>query len=168
MTVAGRHGVLGWAASAHYAPLTGYLAVGPGIVGHTGLNTLLKHLDPLIISLACNLEPLIGSLLGYAAGVVPRPGPWTWAGGGLLMVSTAVVSLASHRREQRERRLELEQAGSTGGGSAADGEQAPLVADAAAAGSAWRSDSAAEGSWGRLPGQQRQREGQGGEPPDQV
>lgn len=216
--------MLGWAASTHYLPLIGYLAVGPGIVGHTGgrvneragaqwgrgsrangaaepspmhalkpavrsaplaaaplaspapgFNTLLRHLDPLIISLACNLEPLIGSLLGYAAGVVPPPGAWTYLGGALIMLSTAVVSLASHRREQRQRQQEQQvAAGKDGGGSAAaaaaaaDGEEAPLVAATAAAADIvrppWRSDSAAEGSWGRLPGQPEQQ--RGALPPD--
>jgi hypothetical protein len=66
-----------------------------------GFNTLLRYLDPLIISLACNMEPLIGSLLGWAVGVVTAPGAWTYAGGSLVMASTLVVSLASHRREQQ-------------------------------------------------------------------
>ena len=35
-------GVLGWLSSGTYCPLVLYLAVGPGIVGHTGFNTLLK------------------------------------------------------------------------------------------------------------------------------
>ena len=33
---AGRRGVLGWAGDLHYLPFVAYLAVGPGIVGHTG------------------------------------------------------------------------------------------------------------------------------------
>lgn len=33
---AGRHGLLGWAGDMHYLPLVLYLAIGPGIVGHTG------------------------------------------------------------------------------------------------------------------------------------
>lgn len=45
------------------------------------------------------MEPLLGSLIGWAGGVVPPPGPWTYGGGALIMGSTAVVSLASHRRE---------------------------------------------------------------------
>ncbi len=42
-TAAGvRGGVVGWLFSGKYCPLVIYLAVGPGIVGHTGFNTLLK------------------------------------------------------------------------------------------------------------------------------
>ncbi len=36
-------GVFGWATSTRYAPMVLYLAVGPGIVGHTGFNTVLKY-----------------------------------------------------------------------------------------------------------------------------
>lgn len=36
LVAAGRHGVLGWAADLHYLPFVAYLAVVPGIVGHTG------------------------------------------------------------------------------------------------------------------------------------
>ena len=36
-------GVVGWLMSGTYCPLVMYLAVGPGIVGHTGFNTLLKY-----------------------------------------------------------------------------------------------------------------------------
>ena len=151
--------MFGWVADRHFLPFVLYLAVVPGIVGHTGgcaaclpacparlgwpegcrcregncpfvlsslhvvgcpsyppadkcaltlalhrfagFNTLLRYLDPLIISLACNMEPLIGSLLGWGAGVVSAPGAWTYVGGGLVMASTLVVSLASHRREQQ-------------------------------------------------------------------
>ena len=67
-----------------------------------GFNTLLRHLDPLIISLACNMEPLLGSLMGWAAGVLTAPGAWTYVGGGLVLASTATVSIASHRREKRQ------------------------------------------------------------------
>lgn len=33
---AGKHGLFGWAASAHYFQIVSYLAIVPGIVGHTG------------------------------------------------------------------------------------------------------------------------------------
>lgn len=36
LAAAGMHGVFGWAASPHYLPYVLYLALGPGIVGHTG------------------------------------------------------------------------------------------------------------------------------------
>ena len=41
-----------------------YMAFVPGIVGHTGLNTVLKYLAPLVVSLSMTTEPLIGSCMG--------------------------------------------------------------------------------------------------------
>ena len=172
----GRGSVWGWLASAHYLPYVLYLALVPGIVGHTGrwaggqrqagggsggggarggahtparvdtqacgchplcsappplppppgFNGVLAHLSPLVISLACNMEPLIGSLLGWAARVVAPPGAWTWVGGALVLASTALVSVAQHRREARERErgltsAALDRAFSMGG---QDGEDA--------------------------------------------
>ncbi len=49
---------------AYQSPLRRYLAVVPGIVGHTGLNTVLKYLSPLVISLSTTTEPLIGACMG--------------------------------------------------------------------------------------------------------
>lgn len=42
---------------------------------------LLRWMDPLLISLALNLEPLVGSVIGYFLGVASAPGVWTYAGG---------------------------------------------------------------------------------------
>jgi len=110
---ASNDGVLGWLASARYAPWVVYLAVGPGIVGHTGFNTLLRYLTPLTVSLAFQLEPLVGTLIGWAAGVAPAPGWSTYVGGAVVLASTCAVTYAATQRELREERkgvaaLELE------------------------------------------------------------
>ena len=42
--------------------------------GHTGFNYLVKYVHPLIISLVLTLEPLVGSMLGWARSVAPLPG----------------------------------------------------------------------------------------------
>lgn len=57
MTAAGNDGAAGWLGS-HYWPLVAYLAVGPGIVGHTSFNLLLKYMHPLAIALPLALEPV--------------------------------------------------------------------------------------------------------------
>ncbi|PRW45144.1 Permeases of the drug metabolite transporter family permease component [Chlorella sorokiniana] len=190
LLAAGRHGLLGWTADLHYLPYVVYLGVVPGIVGHTGFNTLLRHLNPLIISLACNLEPLLGSLLGWAVGVVTAPGPWTYVGGALVLASTATVSIASHRREKKQAskaaasraiqrilssssNAEAAEAGGGGGG-----DDLRRMFDSAAA-EAWREDSwgpawaqakggeagASHGSAGWPAGPQQPS---GGKPPDHV
>lgn len=96
------HGVLGWLASTHYAPFVVYLAVAPGLVGHTGFNTLLAHMTALQIGLACSLEPAIGSLIGWAAGVMAAPGAFTYVGGAVVLGATIWVTVATAEREQRQ------------------------------------------------------------------
>ena len=107
--------LLGWVLKWEYAACVVYLALGPGIVGHTGFNALLRWLTPLSVALAFQLEPLVGSLIGWAMGLVPRPGWGTWVGGGALLVATGVVTAASARRgqgederQERGREVELE------------------------------------------------------------
>ncbi len=53
-----------------------------------------------MVTLALNLEPLIGSIIGFLMGVASPPGVWTYAGGACLLVATAVVSIAADRRER--------------------------------------------------------------------
>ena len=84
--------VFGWGALA-WLPYIAFLALGPGMVGHTGINAVLRWLPPLVISVSVVLEPLIGSLLGWALGTTSVPGIWTWLGGPLLIAGVLLVSL---------------------------------------------------------------------------
>ena len=54
---AGNGGVAGWLGSPYW-PVVVYLAFGPGIIGHTSFNLLLKYLHPLAISLPLVMEPV--------------------------------------------------------------------------------------------------------------
>ena len=71
-------------------------------VGHTGFNTLLRYLSSLSISLAIQLEPLFGALIGWALSVSGAPGAGTWAGGAVVLAATLVVLAASSRRQAAE------------------------------------------------------------------
>jgi drug/metabolite transporter (DMT)-like permease len=97
-----RHGVVGWAASGRYAPLVAYLAVGPGLVGHTGFNTLLRYMSPLMVGLATQLETVVAPVIGWLAGVAGTPGWPTYAGGAMVLAATVAVTLAAGARERRE------------------------------------------------------------------
>jgi hypothetical protein len=101
---ADRHGIFAWVASARYAPWVIYLAIGPGIIGHTGLNTVLKYMSSLTVALAVQLEPMIGPCIGYALGVMAPPGVYTYAGGAVVLLATVWVSIASAKREAAEER----------------------------------------------------------------
>ena len=139
-----RGGMVGWALSGRYAALVVYLALVPGIIGHTGFNTLLRcvwgevpcdsypslthprsfchsplppplqvltpfpcpppllltlphlacrYLTPLSVALAVQLEPLVGSLIGWMAGLVPAPGWADYVGGVAVLLAAGMVTV---------------------------------------------------------------------------
>ena len=100
---AGSGGVFGWTASLHFLPFVLYLGFVPGIIGHTGINALLKYMHPLIITLVLNVEPPVGAIMGYFLGVSVAPGWLTYFGGVLILLSTCVVSYASSVREDAQK-----------------------------------------------------------------
>ena len=96
---AGRRGIFGYLTDGRYAAVSIYLAIVPGIVGHTSFNAVLKYISPMIITLAITCEPLIGSLVGWAAHVTGAPGLRTYLGGLVLIASTMVVVAAEAKRK---------------------------------------------------------------------
>ena len=87
-------GMLGWA-NMVFLPLIFLIALGPGLLGHTGLNTCLRWMPPLIISVVMIAEPVIGSFLGWVLGVENIPGEWTWLGGALMLTGMFMVTISS-------------------------------------------------------------------------
>ena len=75
-----------------------------GILGHTGLNTVLKYVHPLVVSVAVTLEPVIGSFIGWLFFSDDVPGVWTVLGGPLLIAGIVMVIFAG-RGEQSEETL---------------------------------------------------------------
>lgn len=95
------YGALGWTASSLFGWFL-LLALIAGLLGHTGLNTCLRYISPLVVSSSVTLEPLIGSLIGwwfFDAGV---PGRWTLVGGAVLIAGLLMVVFAgeSHAASQ--------------------------------------------------------------------
>lgn len=77
-----------------------YLALGPGLCGHTGLNAVVRWLSPLVVSVALLTEPILGSLLGWLWIGTPLPGLWTWVGGSLLLLGALWITLADQPRAE--------------------------------------------------------------------
>lgn len=67
------------------------LAFLAGIVGHTGLNACLRWLQPLTISFAVTLEPIIGAFIGWLLFDGSVPQKWTWIGGMILISGIMMV-----------------------------------------------------------------------------
>lgn len=82
-----------------------YLGAGPGIAGHTLLNYLVKFVSPLTIATAMLSEPLVGSYLGYLAGMQPMPGLYTWLGGVVLLVGLFAVLYGEIENDDKKEEL---------------------------------------------------------------
>jgi len=94
-------GWLGWVDDAYFIWIL-LLALAAGLLGHTGLNTCLRYLSPLVVSVAVTLEPVLGSMIGWLLFDSGVPGRWTWVGGlvlvaGLLLVVVASESITSNQ-----------------------------------------------------------------------
>ena len=83
-------GVFGWTAM-KYFPWFLALALIAGLLGHTGINTCLRYISPLVISTSVTLEPILGSFIGWAFFGSGIPGTWTWVGGPILVVGVMLV-----------------------------------------------------------------------------
>ena len=94
-------GAFGWI-SVTWILYVGYLALGPGLLGHTGINAVLRWIPPLTISMMLIMEPVIGSILGWIVGVDSIPQIWTLIGGVLMVSGLALVTFDSESEEASE------------------------------------------------------------------
>ena len=89
-------GAAGWVASEYFIWFL-LLALIAGLLGHTGLNTCLRYISPLVVSTAVTFEPVLGSLIGWFFFDTGIPGTWTWIGGLILMSGLILVVYTSER-----------------------------------------------------------------------
>ena len=80
-----------------------YLGVGPGLLGHTGLNAVLRYHSALVVSMSLLAEPFIGSLLAYWLGLGGAPTAYTWFGGLLMLAGMSVVTYYAYVNDQKLR-----------------------------------------------------------------
>ena len=84
--------MFGWV-DALWLPWVAYLAIGPGLVGHTGINACLRWIPPIVISIALIFEPIIGGIIGWAMTGESSLGGWTIIGGPLMIAGAVLVTL---------------------------------------------------------------------------
>ena len=83
-------GVFGWF-DISWILWIGYLSLGPGLLGHTGINAVLRWFPPLIVSIALLFEPVIGGIIGWIWTGDIYLGAWTIVGGCLMLVGAILV-----------------------------------------------------------------------------
>jgi drug/metabolite transporter (DMT)-like permease len=82
-------------------PLSGYaahewalflgMAVGPGLFGHTLINWSLKYVESSVVSVSLLGEPVGSALLAFVL-LAEVPGPFTVAGGAIILVGIAATA----------------------------------------------------------------------------
>ena len=77
------------------------LALGAGLLGHTGLNASLKWMPPIVVSVGLLFEPIIGSLMGLIILGGVEVGMWTLIGGVLMISGAAVLTVWLEDRSER-------------------------------------------------------------------
>jgi drug/metabolite transporter (DMT)-like permease len=93
------YGVFGWTGRAFFGWFL-LLALVAGLLGHTGLNTCLRYISPLVVSVSVTLEPVLGSIIGWLFFEAGVPGRWTWLGGMVLMAGLLTVVVAGEQASQ--------------------------------------------------------------------
>ena len=74
-----------------WLPAIAYLAIGPGLIGHTGINGVLKWLPPIVISVSVLIEPILGTFIGIMLGTANYPDYWTLIGGSIILLGLYLV-----------------------------------------------------------------------------
>ena len=70
------------------------LALGPMLLGHTGMNWALKRLPAYLVALTTLGEPVGATLLAWLLpGIAEVPGPMTLAGGAIILGGILVTSM---------------------------------------------------------------------------
>jgi len=82
-----------------WLPAVAYLALGPGLIGHTGINGVLKWLPPIVISVSVLIEPILGTFIGILIGTADYPDHWTLIGGSIIMIGLYLVITAEESEQ---------------------------------------------------------------------
>lgn len=82
-----------------YVGLVLLIALGPGLIGHTGINYMIEHISPLIVSVALTLEPVLGIVVGMMFHEETTPALWTLLGGPLTVIGCILTIYGTHQRE---------------------------------------------------------------------
>ena len=87
------------------------LALIAGLLGHTGLNTCLRYMPPLVVSTSVTMEPIIGSIIGFVLFDTGLPGFWTWLGGPILISGILMVIIGSSQENTNNETVEVSNEG---------------------------------------------------------
>jgi len=79
-----------------------YLSLGPGLCGHTGVNTVLRWFPPIVVSISLLMEPVLGAIIGWLWTDEVVIGLPTVAGGLMMITGAIMVTLQETRQNASE------------------------------------------------------------------
>ena len=79
-----------------------YLSLGPGLCGHTGVNTVLRWISPIVVSIAMLMEPVFGAIIGWLWTDEVVLGLPTVLGGLMMMAGAITVTLQERGQNSDE------------------------------------------------------------------
>ena len=79
-----------------------YLSLGPGLCGHTGVNTVLRWISPIVVSIAMLMEPVLGAIIGWLWTDEVVLGLPTVLGGLMMMAGAITVTLQERGQNSDE------------------------------------------------------------------
>ena len=95
------HGLFGWMnLTPDRLPLELYMAIVCNCLGTTGYIAVMKYFDPLVPATVMLLEPVVGALLGVAAGTAKLPGLQTWLGDLVVACGTFMVIYSGSSKKE--------------------------------------------------------------------
>ena len=79
-----------------------FLSLGPGLCGHTGINTVLRWISPIVVSIALLMEPVLGAIIGWIWTGEAVIWPLTVIGGTLMITGAIIVTLQERAGAEQE------------------------------------------------------------------
>jgi len=87
--------LFGWS-DAVWLSWIAYLSIGPGLMGHTGINTVLRWIAPITVSITLLFEPVVGGIIGWLWEGEITLGMWTLLGGPMMVAGAIMVTLEEY------------------------------------------------------------------------
>ena len=78
------------------------LALGAGLLGHTGLNASLRWMPPIVVSVGLLFEPILGTAIGYVILGELEIGIWTPIGGAMMIIGASILTVWLDRESNIE------------------------------------------------------------------
>lgn len=94
-------GLFGWMnPTSDRLPITLYVVLVGNMIGSMGFIGVLKYFDPIVVSVAMLMQPVVASTLGVVLGLSAFPNLLTCIGSGVVLFGTLLVILSSKQKTE--------------------------------------------------------------------